>query len=458
MHGAPALQSHSSSELHLHTSPAAPNSKPTRAGTVDWVLLALALVVLVVIPKSVSGDGRLRYEVLEQFANTGRLVSPKYSTVGPLLSSPLYFLGRALGAPRAVTALFNPLLFLTLLLLLWREFRSELAPALRRTLLFLLVFASMFANHVQFYYGEVFTTVAVTVGVLFLSRGAWARGWALIVLGAINTPAALIGVLGIAICDARRTRRFWPLLAPLFTFACTRLESLLVRGHAFDTGYSNDAGFRTALPYSGLPNFSYPFFFGLLAIFLSFGKGLLFYAPGLFLPLPASATPRVRWVHHTLIAFVAGLVIIYARWWSWYGGWFWGPRFFLAASLPACFSLAYNLYDWQSVGVARRALIALVLLLSFWVGVNGLAFQQVGLGLCTRNNYQLEAFCHFVPEMSALWHPFVDGGAAHPPVLRVLAFVAVGFWFLALAWLGRRLFFDLAQTAYGALRRWRTWW
>lgn len=432
--------------------------KPTLAVALDWALLAVALTALVVIPKSVSGDGRLRYEVLELFLTTGQLESPKYSALGPLLSSPLYFLGRALGAPRAVTALFNSLLFVALLLLLWREFRDELAPAARRTLLLVLVFASMFANHVQFYYGEVFTTVAVTLGVLALSRGAWASGWVLIVLGAVNTPASLIGVLAIAICHARRTRTAWPLLGPVAAFAGMRLESLLVRGHLFGTGYEYDAGFRTVLPYSGLPNFSYPFFFGLLAIFLSFGKGLLFFVPGLFIPLPASAPPRFRWVHHTLLAFVAGLVLLYARWWSWYGGWFWGPRFFLAASLPASFSLSYNLFQWRQLGLARRAVLAAALLLSFWVAVNGLAFQQVGLELCTRNNYQLEALCHFVPELTALWYPLVNGAASHPPTLRVAAYAAVAFWALAAAWLGRQLFADLTRASLNALGRWREWW
>jgi hypothetical protein len=278
------------------------------------------------------------------------------------------------------------------------------------------------------------------------------------VLGAVNTPASLIGVAGIAICHARKTRSYWPLLGPAIAFAVTRLESLLVRGQLFASGYEHDAGFVTALPYSGHPGFSYPFGFGLLAILFSFGKGLLFFAPGLFLPLPASAPTRLRWVHGTLIAFVAGLVLSYAKWWAWYGGWFWGPRFFLAASVPACFSLATNLYDWSRAGIARRALIAAALLLSFWVGVNGLVFQQVGLDICTQNNYQLEAFCHFVPEMSVLWHPFVESAVSRPLALRVLVVVAVAFWSLAAAWVGRQLFGDLARTSLSALEGWRKWW
>ncbi len=435
-----------------HTSP-----NTNWVAAIDWTLLAIATLVIVAIPKTISGDARLRFEALEQFMTMGHLVSPKYSTVGPLFSIPLYLLGRAWGATRLVTSYYNALLFLLMLPLVWREFRDELAPSTRRMLVLLLVFASMFAHHVQRYYGEVFTAVLVTVGVLWLSRGHWARGWSVIVLGAVNTPGCLIGVAGIALCHARRTRNWLPLLGPVVSFALMRVESALVRGNLFDTGYNYDSGFRNALPYSGLPNFSYPFLFGILAIFLSFGKGLLFFVPSLFIPLPASAPPRFRWVHVTLITFVGGLVLAYAKWWSWYGGWFWGPRFFLIASIPACFSLATNLLDWPNLSVARRTLVAVALLLSFWVGVNGLAFQGLGLNLCTEHYFALADYCYFVPEMSVLWHPFVDGAASIPAKLRILSFVAVGFWAVAALWVGRELLADLGRR-WVRLLRYREWW
>jgi hypothetical protein len=431
---------------------------PRSIAAVEWTLIALGLIAIAVIPKSVAGDARLRYEVLEHFVTTGHLVSPKYSTVGPLLSLPLYLLGRALGAAKPVTAYYNALLFLCALPLIWREFRDELAAPARRMLLLLLVFASMFAHHVQRYYGEVFSALFITIGVFWLSRGHGLRGWAAIVLGAINSPACLVGVAGVSLCHARRTRSGLPLLGPLVAFGLIRLESLWVRGSLFDTGYNYDSGFHTALPYSGLPNFSYPFFFGLLAILLSFGKGLVFFVPAMFLPLPASAPARLRWVNWTLIAFVVGLILTYAKWWSWYGGWFWGPRFFLIASVPACFSLATNLLDWRNASLTRRILTAAALLLSFWVGVNGLVFRDMGLDLCTRNFFALADYCYFVPEMSVLWHPFVDGAAAVPRAYRPAAFVAVGFWAVTLAWVGRALFVDLGRRLTSSIVHWRKWW
>ena len=61
------------------------------------------------------------------------------------------------------------------------------------------------------------------------------------------------------------------------------LENTVLRKSAFSSGYENNHGYQTLLPYSGLPGFSYPPFYGVLSMLLSFGKGLLFFAPGLVL-------------------------------------------------------------------------------------------------------------------------------------------------------------------------------
>jgi hypothetical protein len=39
------------------------------------------------------------------------------------------------------------------------------------------------------------------------------------------------------------------------------------------------------MPYTGRPGFSYPFLFGVLGILFSFGRGLAFFAPALWLLL-----------------------------------------------------------------------------------------------------------------------------------------------------------------------------
>jgi hypothetical protein len=186
-------------------------------------------------------------------------------------------------------------------------------------------------------------------------------------------------------------------------------------------------------------------FFGLLAIFLSFGKGLLFFAPGLFVPAAPDADARLRRVRVLLVAFVAGLVVVYSRWWAWYGGTFWGPRFFLAASIPAAIALYTHLASRTPRSPLVNALVAVAVVESFWVGVNGLVFDISGLGICSRDDYALEMLCHFTPEFSPLWHPFVDFASAVPDKTRPLALVCCAFWVAALGWTGRDVFRQLAR-------------
>src|SRR4029434_7719139 len=127
-------------------------------------------------------------------------------------------------------------------------------------------------------------------------------------------------------------------------------------------------------------------------------------------------------IQRTLVWFVVGLILVYGRWWAWYGGWFWGPRFLAAASVPAGIALATHLRTSHAQREPwRGALLVLAIGFSFWVGVNGLVFDQKGLEICWRDDYALEALCHFTPEYSVLFHPFVDFAASVPARMRPLA-------------------------------------
>ncbi len=71
------------------------------------------------------------------------------------------------------------------------------------------------------------------------------------------------------------------------------------------------------MPYSGLPGFSYPLVFGLLSILFSFGKGLVFFAPGLLLRWKIASGEAFSIQKITLIdlclVFLLGLILTYAR-------------------------------------------------------------------------------------------------------------------------------------------------
>jgi hypothetical protein len=198
------------------------------------------------------------------------------------------------------------------------------------------------------------------------------------------------------------------------------------------SGYEDNHGSATLLPYSGQPGFSFPLVFGVLSIVLSFGKGLVFFAPGLLLPLPAgSLGPEARAARRMWLAFLLGLVLVYARWWAWYGGNFWGPRFFLFASVPAALALAVRLSAARRLTLAANCATLACLALSCWVGAEGLAWDQLNMGECFANDYALEYLAWYVPEYSALWRPF-----AAPPAFSVTRTMAVcvfaaGFLYLA---------------------------
>ena len=207
-------------------------------------------------------------------------------------------------------------------------------------------------------------------------------------------------------------------------------ESWLRRGGPFVTGYEGNRGAETVLPFSSQPGFSYPFVLGILSILFSFGKGVFLFAPGLLL-VPRRIAERAGAARAALMLwslFLAGLVAVYSKWWAWYGGVFWGPRFFLFASIPA--SLALASWSMAHSGPRWRPWLASVAILwSCWVGVNGLVYRNYALDVCTSDHYTLEFLCWYVPEFSTLFGPLTlsrDVGTMN--VVLLSYFAVVGLW------------------------------
>ena len=78
-------------------------------------------------------------------------------------------------------------------------------------------------------------------------------------------------------------RQLRNLILPVAAVGLILMENTVRHGSPMATGYIQEYGFKTVMPYSGLPGFSYPFLFGLISILFSFGKGLVWYFPGLLL-------------------------------------------------------------------------------------------------------------------------------------------------------------------------------
>ena len=404
------------------------------AAAIEWGLIFAGGAVLVfVLPHWIASDGYVRYFALAQLIEWRELSNTSFSLVGPLSSAPLYLLGRVIASPSWWCERFNALVLVAGVSVMWQLLRKEVAPELFRKFALLLIAGSMFPNHTLDYFGEVFTAVTVGTGLLAVHLRHRVTGWAAVIAGVVNTPATLVGLAAAAVVLTWRTRRLRQFLPVAIAAVLILLEAWIRRGALVDSPYLGSAGNTTVLTYSGKPGFSYPLFFGLLSVLFSFGKGLFFYAPGLLLPvrrLLGAISVRLLGAYELWIAFLVGIVLTYAKWWAWFGGWTWGPRFFLIAAIPASCALAVALYRMTCFNVPLRAAVLVVLTLSAWVAIDGAVFGQAALDVCFNDTFA--SLCWYVPEFSPLWRPFVQFTTPSPAVATVgVYFAAVYVWLAA---------------------------
>lgn len=400
----------------------------------EWSFLALGFLVLFALPHDINGDGMQRFQALEALVH-GAFTGTKYSIIGPFFALPLFTIGTWFGNPAMMTGYFNVIVLLCGVASLAFTLRGRLPGPMIRSFLLVLVFGSMLPDHTRHFYGEVFTAVAVAGGIASVVVAGNTGGWIWTVLGVANTPMTLpgYGLLLLHHCWNRKRLRY--VLLGVAALACILLEARLRRGGFFDSGYMGEQGKQSVLPYTDSKGFQFPFFIGFLSLTLSFGKGIVFYAPGLLLSgawLRAKANAALIRLYALWLWYLLGILLVVSVWYSWQGGWFWGPRFLLFASFPASLALAGYLRRVKSFGGSILAL--LFLLLSFWVGFSGLIFNQRDMGLCLEDNARLEPLCWYAPEYSALLRPFVTGTVFHlQPGELLLALIWTGA-FICTAW------------------------
>ena len=380
---------------------------------IDAALLAAGIAMIAWSPMEIAGDAESRYRTLDEWMASGHVNNTSYSFSGPVLAAPLWKLGDTPEARLEYVDYFNLIVFAVAAICLFAAFREHLGPDRSGRFLLLLLFATGFPHELQNFNNEVLSSLALGCGLigLYASRRL-ARGFAggAIVLATVNMPGLAIGT-GLALLGVvERTRKLRWLIIPALCAGGIMSEAWLRRGSPWLSGYEGNAGFKTPLPYSGLPEFSYPFLLGLISIVFSFGKGLLFFYPGAFVRIrPWLRDETILNLQRAWLLAVTGLVLLYARWWSWYGGFCWGPRFFLFAALPSCLALSVWSAGARSIlsCLAASAIIGWCL----WVGYSGLVFALSDLDICSNRNYRLEAFCWYVPEFSPLIRPFITARA-----------------------------------------------
>jgi hypothetical protein len=376
---------------------------------VFWALLGLGLLLLLfVLPHGIEGDGRLRYDALNGWLNGQGLPDTKYPLAGSVFAIPLMLLGHLGPSAEWWVSRYNVLVYAAGLGFLYWLLRGRLPKDVLAAFLLLLGTTAMLPGSLTGFGAETFSAMTVGAGLAAWSAGRWKTGTVLLGLGVANLPASFVGLAFAMVWWAWRMKRVRALAPLALSAALWLLESTLRRKSALSTGYENDHGFQTLLPFSGQPGFSYPTFFGVLSLLFSFGKGLLFFAPGVFLVF-GRGLDALRPAMQVLVLwmlYLAGMLLVYGSWWAWYGGFTWGPRFLTFASLPAALLLAAQVRrPPRALLAATVALAALVL--SVWVGIDGQTFGQFAQTTCTANHYYLESFCWYVPEFSVLWTPFV---------------------------------------------------
>jgi hypothetical protein len=136
-----------------------------------------------------------------------------------------------------------------------------------------------------------------------------------------------------------------------------------------------------------------------------------------------------------------------------------GPRFFLVGILPACLSLAVCQRYARGSLLGNLATLG-VLGLSTWIGADSLVYGGLWAYPCYENYFALEALCHFTPEYSALWYPFVAKPAPSGGQLFSLLYYLVVFCWLAAPVIARIVdavadWLALRSSSYLDPSRWR---
>ena len=379
----------------------------------------------------IIGDGFTRYEMLIALWNDHHLTADKYSLFQPLLATPFYLLGNWLGSPEVLIHRFNLIVFVAMLILLYVKLRKTQDRSLLLDWFLIMACCSMFPHHLRGFFPEMLTTACAVLGLALIVCGSARSGIFLLACAGINTPAWIVPITFVSLLLAYDEKKLLYLVTPLISLVAVMFESWLRRGHPLSSGYEGDHGFQTVLPYSGRAGFSYPLILGVLAILFSFGKGLIFFVPGLVLAPTASVeSPILRRLQKLFLLFVIGLILVYSKWWAWYGGWYWGPRFFLMACVPASLALACYLHD-QRASLAMNIATLLILLFSTWIAIDGATWAQDDLiKVGAAHKYVNEYLVWYTPEFSPLWYPIIEHRA-----LRAGEFALAGGFLLICAWL-----------------------
>lgn len=152
-------------------------------------------------------------------------------------------------------------------------------------------------------------------------------------------------------------------------------------------------------------NFITPLRVGLYGLLVSPARGLLWFCPAIVVGVACFGAlwcerPRLAW----LVAAVVGVVVVSsAKWWAWNGGLNWGPRYLVAIVPLGLLPAAYCFSRWAELDGWRRAVVALLVVVSGIVQLRGAMVDYNGAVAPVATLAQTENERWFVPQLSPLW-------------------------------------------------------
>jgi hypothetical protein len=316
---------------------------------------------------------------------------------------------------RAVTSI--PLIWLMAwCVVVWRVLSRHRSQRFIRHVITMSV-ASLLGAYLVGFSGEVFSALALSGGLLSgrlarsrLGRGA---GWVVFVLGAANTPALIVAAAAIAVVLTIQQRQLRFLAVVPGVLGVIVLEATWATGSLTWSKYSDEVerGTVTLLPWGEVVGFGWPLWSGLLAVLFSFGRGLMFHLP-LWVAGPSPPTDEVARVERALWAATLVLIPLYAKWWAWYAGVTFGPRFFMVGAVPLAMAAAAAL-ERTGRSTVRSAVLSAAIVVSAWVAIAGAVFGVTAhaFDTCVGDaSFLLEPLCWYTPEYSGLWIPLWKPG------------------------------------------------
>lgn len=307
-----------------------------------------------------SIDELYRFKITESIAEEGiypgiktwgKEAFSKFGYLQPLMATPLYLSGKALGIksilgkrPEIVfVLLFNPLISTINCLLLFYIAR-KLGNDFRIS--FLLSLSYGWATPSWVYAKTFFSEPLQTFAVLLMFYGlvkieqeittkwllVFGCGWAIAITNNYY-PAILLLPLAfwLGIFLIKKSNTLYQRLRGIglaFIFPLLSLGSLFLYnwgryGSFWEFGYNDERGF------------SNPLYVGVVGLLFSSGKGIFWYVPLLWVSLFFFRTffRQHRHIAEAITIMFFSYLFGYAGWWSWHGGWCWGPRF-LVPLLP----------------------------------------------------------------------------------------------------------------------------